>query len=152
MFWVWNYKIWNRVILTNITHWIRVQTYMKNLLTFYWFVSVEKKYNLTCCGYNRHHKSPSPFWRFSFYVRGKCTTAHRWYSNQKGIHKNYENLEEFQNKLGNFRCLLYAQHVKLSEQIRKCWPISTICILRRANKRSISCNFMHRENLFLFFF
>ena len=39
---------------------------------------------------------------------------------QKGIHKNYENLEEFQNKLGNFRCLLYAQHVKLSEQIRKC--------------------------------
>ena len=53
--------------------------------------------------------------------------------------KNYENFEELQNRLGNFRCLLYAQHVNIN--------IITIVLLLLSKKKllfrftQVGCDF-----------
>ena len=61
---------------------------------------------LTCYAYNRQPKSPSPFWRFQLLSQLVILL-------KMAFIKNYENFEQLQNILGNFHCLLYAQHVKI---------------------------------------
>ena len=62
----------------------------------------QKKVYLTCWVYNRYRISPSSFWSSSKYfyegLMNTCTTS--------------DILRKLQNRLGDFRCLLFAHHVK----------------------------------------